>query len=239
MRRMIVAAIAALILGSGGEARSFSTEALRLVDESVTFVELSAHPENYRDKYVLLGGTIVRHETVAGGSRLEVAELPLDSRRKPDDSFSAGGHFVAASRDILPSARYRPGTLVTVIGRVAGTAPVVVDEEGYSAPVVAVREMRTWVEYGADRGYGDDDAEESYDYRPRYRSYYYYYPYDPYYPYYYPYYYSPYYYPWYGPSFSFRFDSGRRHFFSPSPGFRRDGVRRFDGQHRPGPFRRR
>ncbi|WP_298437509.1 Slp family lipoprotein, partial [Geobacter sp.] len=165
MRRMVVAAVMALLLGGVGEARGFSTEALRLVDESITFIELSAHPENYRGKYVLLGGTIVGEETGAGGTRLEVAELPLDSARKPDDSFSAGGHFVAISRDVLSAARYRPGVLVTVIGRVTGTAPVVAGGEEYPAPAVAIREMRIWVEYGPDRGYGEDEGAEVYDYR--------------------------------------------------------------------------
>ena len=208
----------------------FSNEALNMVDKTITFGELLDNPTTYVGKQLLLGGTIV----LASPGNLEIAELPLDARHKPDDSFSSPGSFIATSKEPLNVSVYREGYLVAVIGTVTGKKVVQRGGEEQTLPVLAIKEIQLWKEYGTDRGYYperiyEEDREYFYesDYPYGYR---YYYPY----PYYYPYYTWP---PGY---FIFRFDGGHRHYLYPRHDFRGDGrFRGFGRGHRPGPFRHR
>lgn len=204
----------------------FSEEALKTVDESITFDELQDTPARYVGKNLLLGGTIV----LARPKNLEIAQLPLDARHKPDDSFSSPGSFFATSKEPLNISIYREGNLVAIIGTVTGRKAVRRGGEDQVLPVLAIKEIKLWKEYGTERDYDPDWSyeERDYFYEPYYRDSY------PYYPYYYPYYAWP---PGY---FIFRFDGGPRHYPYPRHEFRGDGrFRGFDGSRRPGPFRHR
>ncbi len=208
----------------------FSEKALDLVDDTITFDELRDNPARYVGKQLLLGGTIV----LARPKSLEIAQLPLDARHKPDDSFSSPGSFIATSKEPLNISIYREGNLVAIVGTVTGRKVVKRGGEEQVLPVLAVKEIQLWKEYGTERGYDPDwiDEERDYFYEPYYRYSY------PYYPYYYSYYYP--YYAWPPGYFIFRFDGGHGSYLYPRHEFRGDGrFRGFDGGHRPGPFRHR
>jgi outer membrane lipoprotein len=238
--KRLAAILLCLALLAAGKGFAFTTEALQRVDRNLTFSKLQQNPGGAVGKDVILGGTIVALERRRNLTRLEVAELPLAAADRPDDGFGSPGRFLATTPDPLAPRDYRPGYLVTIIGTVKGGAKVTVDGEEYSYPVLAVKEMKLWKEYGSDRGsvppaggqVYDTDAEPDYDYD-------YAYPYPP-----APYYYGPYYpwWPWWwvGGSIIIR-DHGFRHFDRVPPGSFRGGqeFRRPGGHFSPGPFMRR
>ncbi|TWJ33572.1 Slp family lipoprotein [Geobacter argillaceus] len=220
--KRIIALLPALLLMTG-ICFGFTEEALKLVDDTITFDELRDNPARYVGKQLLLGGTIV----LARPKSLEIAQLPLDARHKPDDSFSSPGSFIATSKEPLNISIYREGNLVAIIGTVTSGKEVKRGGEEQVLPVLAIKEIQLWKEYGTERDYDPDwiYEERDYYYEPYYRYS------SPYYPYYYPYDTWP---PGY---FIFRFDGGHGSYPYPRH-FRGDGrFRGFDGGRRPSPYR--
>jgi outer membrane lipoprotein len=91
-----------------------------LADRRVVFGHLSETPDAYRGKYVMLGGTAAAVKRGKDGTQLEVIQHDVDSRNLPDESIASGGRFLATTPASLDPERYKPGTLVTLVGKVTG-----------------------------------------------------------------------------------------------------------------------
>jgi outer membrane lipoprotein len=172
-------------------AHCFTAEALKQVDRRVAFYDLSRNPEVFVGKNVILGGSIIAVAKREGGTRLEIAELPLTSTNRPDPGYESTGRFLATTPDPLDRDIYRTGLLITVIGTVTGRARVITDEDEEIYPLLAVKEMRVWSYYEPPRvAYeAEPRTTDVYDYPPPVYAPYYY-PYYPYYP------YSPWWFGW-------------------------------------------
>ena len=106
---------------------------VRMAEPGTTLSMLEAHPENYRGKVVLLGGTIMEEEEHEEYLLLHVTNRPLDQdyvpHRPPDvDGPEAGFYWLMVGKGQLP-AKYRHWARMTVVGRVTdrqwlGTEPV-------------------------------------------------------------------------------------------------------------------
>lgn len=114
---------------------------VRMAEPGTTLTMLTAHPEMYQGKVVLLGGTIIEEEENEQDLWLHVVNRPLDQdyvpRRPVDmDSPEAGSYWVVAPTQQLP-LRYRQWARITVVGRVT-------DMQRYKQPVLSLLYVRGW-----------------------------------------------------------------------------------------------
>ncbi|BCR06893.1 membrane protein [Desulfuromonas versatilis] len=182
MRRICLAALLALALT--GCSHVLSKEALVEVDPLLEFEQVKSNPERYRERTLVVGGLILDNNVSPEGTELEVLRYSLDRWGWPGDADEAGGRFLARSEKLLDPALYKPGRLVTLSGRVAGSQSRPLQDSTYHYPVFAIGEIYLWPEY-RERSYFDDYPY----YGPPYHPYYH----PPYYPYWhhYPYRYGP------------------------------------------------
>jgi outer membrane lipoprotein len=120
-----------------------------LVDPTLTYTQLTAHPEAYRGKVILVAGTIIEAVNTPAGTRLMVLQYPADSRSYPQTAAPSGGRFLVLTPAYLETAIYRPGRALTVAGEVQGQRALPVGEIVYHYPLLTPREMYLWPEGGA------------------------------------------------------------------------------------------
>jgi starvation-inducible outer membrane lipoprotein len=110
-------------------------------EPGVTLTALTASPDQYRDKVVVLGGVLVKEHEAGGQLWLHLKNRPLDPQYQPHRPVSLegpeAGHFwvTAANRAKLPS-RYRQWARMTVVGRVIGTTK--------KEPILLLLYVRGW-----------------------------------------------------------------------------------------------
>ncbi|VVM08073.1 Outer membrane protein slp [Methylacidimicrobium cyclopophantes] len=103
---------------------------------SVAFAALRKHPEAYRGKPALLGGRVVRVESLRDRTRIEIDRLPLDPKDRPRGDAKGQGHFLAELPEKIDPSAYPWGRVVTVWGKFAGMAQ--------GEPLVAAKEVYLW-----------------------------------------------------------------------------------------------
>ena len=112
-------------------------------EQGVTLTSLTASPQQYRDKVVILGGVLVKERDEGGQVWLHLKNRPLDPKYHPHRPISLdgpeAGHFwvTVANREQLPP-RYRQWARMTVVGRVIGTTKQ--DQE----PILLLMYARGW-----------------------------------------------------------------------------------------------
>ena len=124
-------------------------------EQGVTLTSLTASPQQYRDKVVILGGVLVKEREEGGQVWLHLKNRPLDPKYHPHRPVSLdgpeAGHFwvTVANREQLPP-RYRQWARMTVVGRVIGTTKQ--DQE----PILLLMYARGW-----DYSGSNEDAWEA------------------------------------------------------------------------------
>lgn len=91
------------------------------VDHALRPGVVLADPAAYRGRTLLLGGMVLRTVSDAGGVTIEVEGYRLDDDDRPESVDAAVGRVLAAGAG-LDGAKLQPGRLVTLVGRVAGSA---------------------------------------------------------------------------------------------------------------------
>ena len=129
---------------SAGCAHVISEESLRLVDRSLSFVQLKENPDRYVGSYALLGGAIASVSNTKQMGQLEVVQFQLDSDNMPAGSYNSGGRFLAQTDGFLDPLVYKPGRLVTIVGEVKGHKTMPLDQIEYDYPIIAIREIYLW-----------------------------------------------------------------------------------------------
>ncbi len=141
----------------------------------VTYAQVKAAPESYIGHPVTFGGKVLGAKRLKEWTRIKILQLPLTSSLKPTfDLTKSQGRFVARQKEFLDPATLPAGTFVTVIGEVAGSVILPIDEMEYNYPILEIKNVRIWT-----------DDEELPRVRPYIGSNYYWGPYwSPYWPYY-------------------------------------------------------
>jgi outer membrane lipoprotein len=117
------------------------------VDRSVTYQELTASPESYRGRTVVLGGEVLKARRLREGTELEVLEVPLDKSHRPaGERINSRGRFIALDRNLPDPAAFPPGMPVTIVGEVTGATTQRVDEVEQRYPTVDVKHVHVWTD---------------------------------------------------------------------------------------------
>ena len=133
-------ALSALLLVLAG-CHTLPAKYVKQAEPGVTLTALTASPQQYQDKVVILGGVLVKEGEKDGQVWLRLKNRPLDPQYHPHRPTSLdgpeAGHFwvTAPSRQQLPP-RYRHWARMTVVGRVIGTT----NQE----PVLLLMYVRGW-----------------------------------------------------------------------------------------------
>jgi outer membrane lipoprotein len=145
----IVFAFMALIVALSLELTGCATQVISrdsqlLVDRSIPFAVVRREPERFLGKYLILAGVIARVSNAPTGAELEVVQLPVDSDDRPAQKGRSEGRFLAQTGRFLDPLIYKQGRLVTLVGKVAGSAVRPLEGVEYSYPVLEMRELYLW-----------------------------------------------------------------------------------------------
>jgi starvation-inducible outer membrane lipoprotein len=138
MRFTLVIGLTVVLVGCSTVPRQY----VRMAVPGVTLTQLTAHPENYRGKVVLLGGTIVDEEETAEYHWFHVKNRPLDQDNVPHrpadmEGPEAGHYWVMMPKQQIPR-EYRHWARMTVVGQVTGT------QRSSTEPVLSLLYVRGW-----------------------------------------------------------------------------------------------
>ena len=140
----ILVYVLALCALAGCSRHVVSREALLLTDQAVTFAVVRENPTAYLGRHLLAGGTVARIRNTAEGGELEVVQFPLGSDDRPNEKKGSNGRFLARSREFLDPLIFKPGRMVTLVGKVTGEVTHPLDGVDYRYPVLEVREIHVW-----------------------------------------------------------------------------------------------
>ena len=115
---------------------------VRMAEPGVTLTQLIAHPDNYRGKVVLLGGTIIEEKENEQDLWLHLRNRPLDQDYIPHRPIDmngpeAGSYWVVVAKQQFPR-EYPQWGRMTVVGRVTGT------QLYETEPVLSLLYVRGW-----------------------------------------------------------------------------------------------
>jgi outer membrane lipoprotein len=145
MKKVIIAGMTLLLLFTGCT-HVISESSLARADRSITFTQLQESPDNYRGKFLILGGSIAGITRTSDGLQLEVVQYPLDSSELPDATSKSYGRFMVILPPQQASQRLSPGMLVTVAGEVIGKTSRIAKEGEYVYPVLVIKELYVYVQ---------------------------------------------------------------------------------------------
>jgi outer membrane lipoprotein len=114
------------------------------VDRDVTFSSLSARPDEFKGKIVLLGGTIVQTVPKPQETEIEVVQKQTSSSGEPYITDKSEGRYLVVVDRFLDPAIYRSGRDITVAGEVRGSEVRRIGEIDYRYPVIAASELYLW-----------------------------------------------------------------------------------------------
>lgn len=140
----VLACALALCALTGCSQQVISREALLLTDQTAPFAAVRENPAAHGGRHLLVGGAVARISNTPEGAELEVVQFPLGSSDRPDEKKGSEGRFLARSREFLDPLIYKPGRMVTLVGKVTGEAIRPLDGVDYRYPVLEVREIHPW-----------------------------------------------------------------------------------------------
>lgn len=139
-------ALAACVLLLIASCSPFSKQTLRQVDTAVSFQEIQKDPDEFLNRTVLWGGTIIETRVEKNTTEIKVLQTRLDSSKRPEAPDLSAGRFIIRSEGFLDPAVYRPGRALSVVGSIKGKELLPMGEVMYSYPVIESRQMHLWEE---------------------------------------------------------------------------------------------
>ena len=121
-----------------------SDSVMRDSDPDLKFREVKEHPERYRGRTVVFGGTIARVIHLEGQSVLEIVERPLGFRLEPQLTDETGGRFLVRTEKFLDDKIFQSGRKITVAGKVTEPETRSLGESQYTYPTLVLREHHLW-----------------------------------------------------------------------------------------------
>jgi outer membrane lipoprotein len=139
-----------LVLVMFGCAAGISGQARSRITYKGTFAALQKAPEKQTGQIVMLGGRVIETKGSSTFSEITVLQLPLDTRNRPQDGDQSEGRFTIRTGQFLDPAIYQAGSLITVVGRIAGSDVRPIGGFQYVYPVVEAIEIKSWPAKGRE-----------------------------------------------------------------------------------------
>ena len=119
----------------------------QLRDEAGTpppFQDLTAHPQEYQGRVVILGGYILDLQNEPRATVVTILQAPLDFENKPKSRDLSQGRFLITSDRFLDPEVYAKDRRLTVGGRVIGVREQSVGGTTYRYPIIDAQELHLW-----------------------------------------------------------------------------------------------
>ena len=149
--------------------RLVPADLLSQVDDSVSFSDLLADPQQYVGRTVMLSGLALQSRRVKDGTEIEILQVPTERGMSPSDrkARSEGRFLAVQSNGFLDPAVIEKDSPLTVLGEVKGAATKAMGEGEYQYPVLDVKKLIDWNELRSRDSDGYDPS-----YYGRYGGYY-------------------------------------------------------------------
>ena len=120
-------------------------DGIRLANvQPVTPVQARNVPERFENVRVRWGGNVVNVENRERETLIEVLTRPLESDGYPDSDGAAGVRFLTRIPGFVDPSDYAADRLVTVVGRITGTANGLIGEYAYRYVLVDADRIHLW-----------------------------------------------------------------------------------------------
>lgn len=117
---------------------------IKEVDRGLTLEQVRDKPAAYLGKSVLWGGRIIRTVNKPRGTLIEVLQLPLDARERPENTYNSAGRFIVSMVGFLDPEIYHKGREVTAVGRITGVELLPLGEVKYNYVLLRGQEVKLW-----------------------------------------------------------------------------------------------
>lgn len=140
--RMILILVTLLL--TQGCSHALSHQIRDTADRSIPYEKLSADPDAYAGKTVILGGEIIETRNTRNGTIVEVRQKKLDFWDKPRRTRRSSGVFLILHHARLDPLVYSMGRDITVAGEVTRARKAVTGEDLTGHLILRAREMKLW-----------------------------------------------------------------------------------------------
>jgi outer membrane lipoprotein len=134
-----------------GCAPAISPKLMAKVDSSLLFRKVFQNPDAYKGKTVLWGGQIIQVLPQNGTTLIEVLQMPLSLRGKPEEAFASEGKFLIMIKEYLELSRFDKGEKITIAGEIQGALKgeeiKSLGEKDYRYPLILSGEIHLWKDY--------------------------------------------------------------------------------------------
>ena len=141
IRTLFLGLAAVFMVGCASVPESLETQSENPITDFALIVK---QPKWAEGQEVRLGGIIAVIDNEKHRTRIEIVSLPLTGDGRPILESKPQGRFVGYIDGFLEPLEYRPGRLLTVVGRVNGSEQGKVGEFDYLFPVVNVSGSQLW-----------------------------------------------------------------------------------------------
>ena len=121
-----------------------SENAMKSVDNTVTYENVMANPDGHKGKVLLLGGTVLETIPMTEKTVIMVLQHPLTGSDKPDIAAPSRGRCLVEAEGFIDPAVYGPGRQVTLVGVVTGKETRKLGQLDYTYPVIKGTEIYLW-----------------------------------------------------------------------------------------------
>ena len=126
-------------------------ELSKQVNDSLSFSQIKASPEEYKGKLVILGGQILSAKRLTDSTELIILHLPLLNQREPSTELTQSqGRYIAYQEEFLDPATVPSGTRITLVGELSGAVTQKLDETDYTYPTLTIKQFKVWPTYSSD-----------------------------------------------------------------------------------------
>jgi outer membrane lipoprotein len=172
LRHLVLSVLPVLLLASGCNRHEVIPERMESqVDRDLRYVDVKENPEQYRGKMMLAGGKVLSATRTEEGTRIEVLQYPLSSDLVPEEQrMQSKGRFVAVDMEgnhVIDPAVLEDNEFVTLVGEVAGTTTIKIDQVEEQVPKLKIKHVTVW-DKDRLRPYSGYHAPHTYGYGPYY-----------------------------------------------------------------------
>lgn len=116
----------------------------------LTYFEASQNIKKFHNAPVRWGGVIVDITNEPNRSLIQVLSYPLNSQGRPMLGQPYQGRFVISTADFLDPTVYRPDTMVTVAGTIAGEVERTIGKKTLHLPLLNIAVLHLWLDNSSD-----------------------------------------------------------------------------------------
>jgi outer membrane lipoprotein len=146
VKLMVRLGVLALLTGCAQPYKAtLSPDLANQLNDTLTFSQIKAFPEEHKGQLVVLGGKILSAKRLQHSTELIILQLPLIQEQEPTTELThSQGRYIAYQQEFLDPATVPPGTRITLVGELSGSVTQKIDETDYTYPTLTIKQFKVW-----------------------------------------------------------------------------------------------